>query len=213
MVDQATNSGREVVALVRNPSKLGVGAGVEVVSGNVLNVDDVSETVADTDTVICCLGNPGDNPTDVLSRGTERIVTAMERHGVDRLIVLTSMGLGESNRRVPWYVRIAVATVLTELMADKARQEKVVMRSGLDWTVVRPGGLTNGPRTGDYRSGTGADLTAGPISRANVAAFLLDQLEDGSYRYETPVITSDEPIDFGFLREQAISAEKRLSGM
>ena len=144
VVDQATNSGREVVALVRNPSKLGVRAGVEVVSGNVLNSDDISETVADTDTVICCLRNPGDNPTDVLSRGTERIVTAMERHGVDRLVVLTSMGLGESNRGVPWYVRIAVATVLTELMADKARQEKIVMWSGFDWTVVRPGGLTNG---------------------------------------------------------------------
>lgn len=114
---------------------------------------------------------------------------------------------------MPWYVRIAAATVLTDLMAEKARQEKVVMQNGLDWTIVRPGGITDGPPAGDYRCGVGSDLTAAPISRADTADFLLMQLEDESYRYETPVITSNEPIELEFLRYRASGGGKRLLKM
>jgi hypothetical protein len=59
----------------------------------------------------------------------------------------------------------------------------------LDWTIVRPGGLGDGPRTGDYRSGTDPTLMAGLVSRADVANFVLRQLSDDSYLRQSPAVT------------------------
>ncbi|MGB2773920.1 MAG: NAD(P)H-binding protein, partial [Anaerolineae bacterium] len=59
----------------------------------------------------------------------------------------------------------------------------------LDWTIVRPGGLTNGPATGRYRAGLDPKISAGQVSRADVAAFVLKQLTDLTYLHRAPAIT------------------------
>lgn len=65
------------------------------------------------------------------------------------------------------------------------------MRSDLEWTIVRPGAFTDGPRTGDYRRGSAGDdrSTKLKISRADVADFLLAQLTDDTYLGQTPAIS------------------------
>jgi putative NADH-flavin reductase len=69
-----------------------------------------------------------------------------------------------------------------DLYGDKAAGEGALQRSGLDWTLVYPTTLTNGPRTGHYRAGERLALRGLPrISRADVADFLLTQLEDRTY--------------------------------
>ncbi len=80
-------------------------------------------------------------------------------------------------------------TALRGAMADKEKQEAVVRESGLEWVIVRPGGLTNDPPTGEYQVGTAPDIIAGQISRADLAAFLLQQLSDDTYLRQTPAIT------------------------
>lgn len=206
---QALEAGHEVRALTRSPSKLSHGE-LTIIEGNVLEGESALTTVDSADAVVCLLGKTPENPDDVVSKGTANIVAAMKEHDTERLVVLTSMGLGSSVQRVPWYVRVANATVLTDLMADKARQEEIVMASDLDWTIVRPGGLTDGARTDTYVHGIDVEATAGPISRADVAAFLLEVLENNSYVRETPILTTQRDVDAAFLWEQVTEVTRRL---
>ncbi|HEY9446655.1 MAG TPA: NAD(P)H-binding protein, partial [Burkholderiales bacterium] len=66
-----------------------------------------------------------------------------------------------------------------------------IRASDTDWTVVRPGFLTNGPVTGNYKVLTDlAGVTAGRISRADVAHFMLQELASGRYIGRAPLLTS-----------------------
>ncbi len=175
-----------------------------------LDPGDALRTVEGADAVVCILGRTKNNPADVVSRGIAHILDAAKRHDVRRLVVVTSIGLGASVRNLPWYGRLANATVLHDLMADKARQEELVMQSGLDWTIVRPGGLTDGPHTGNYVHGSDVDVEAAPISRADVAEFLVRVLEQDLYMREAPLVTTREGVDLAFLWEQVRDVTTRL---
>ena len=78
---------------------------------------------------------------------------------------------------------IMVGVFLRHAFADHERQEAVVRQSPLDWTLVRPPHLKDGPRTGVYRHGfpTTDKRIKGWISRADVADFMLKQLVDDTY--------------------------------
>lgn len=209
-VGQATETGHNIRALTRSPEKLSSQGTIESIEGNVLDPETVAQTVRGGDAVVCLLGRTRNNPGNVVSRGTENILRAMMEQDVGRLVVVTSIGLGSSRRNLQWYGRIANATVLHGLMEDKARQEELVMGSRADWTIVRPGGLTDGPQTGGYVHGVGVDESAAPISRADVADFLLKVLERSLYIRETPIVTTREGVSVRFLWEQVTDVTNRL---
>lgn len=191
VVEQALTAGHAVVALARDPARLALqDARLTVVQGDVLDRSRVDETIAGADVVIVSLGNTANNPDYIVSRGTEVIVDAMtSAGGPRRLIVVSSLGVGESRDQVPFAFKMLMNTVLKKAMEDKERQETLVKASGFDWIIVRPGGLTNGPATGSYKSGVDVKLTAGQVSRADVAAFVLQQLDDDTYLRQAPAIT------------------------
>lgn len=179
---QALAHGHSVRALARDPAQMQEAhPSLAVIQGNVLDLPKVEEMVADADAVICVLGNTGNNPRDIVSQGTANIVAAMQGSGAQRLLVVSSIGVGESKPQVPFFFRLLMWTVLRQVMQDKERQEAIVCESGLQWTIVRPGGLTDGPYTGNYRHGPAQSIRAGRIARADVAAFLLRLLEEKSY--------------------------------
>jgi putative NADH-flavin reductase len=97
--------------------------------------------------------------------------------------------VGDSRDQVPGFFRVLMRLTLRSIMAAKEEQEMLIRQSGLDWTIVRPGGLTNEPATGEYRSGMDRSIKATRISRADVAAFMLDQLTDDRYLGKTPAIS------------------------
>ena len=191
VVQQALAAGHSVTALVRDPSRLAAqDERLTVVEGDVLDRAKVDETVSGADAVIVSLGNTSSNPDYIVSRGTEVIVDAMTAAGIPmRLIVVSSLGVGESRDQVPFAFKMLMNTVLKKAMDDKERQEALVKASGFDWIIVRPGGLTNGPATGSYKAGVDVKLTAGQVSRADVAAFVLLQLDDDTYLHQAPAIT------------------------
>ena len=191
VVQQALAAGHSVSALVRDPSRLEVqDERLTVVEGDVLDRAKVDETVSGADAVIVSLGNTSNNPDYIVSRGTEVIVDSMTAAGKPmRLIVVSSLGVGESRDQVPFAFKMLMNTVLKKAMDDKERQEALVKASGFDWIIVRPGGLTNGPATGSYKAGVDVKLTAGQVSRADVAAFVLLQLDDDTYLHQAPAIT------------------------
>ncbi len=191
VVQQALAAGDQVAALLRDPAKLAIGnADLSLVTGNVLDAAKVEETLSGADAVVVSLGNTSDNPDFVVSQGTQVIVDAMKRLGQPRrIVVVSSMGVGESKDQVSFAFKMLMTTVLRKPMEDKERQEALVKASGLDWTIVRPGGLTDGPATGQYRAGVDSTISAGQVARADVAAFVLQQLTDDAYLRKAPAIT------------------------
>lgn len=190
VVEQALAGGHQVTVLVRDPAKLAIThPALTVRRGNVLEPEDVFNSVSGADAVIVSLGNTANNPDGVVAKGTANVVDAMQKSGVARLIVVTSLGVGESKDQVPFFFKAIMATALRKAMQDKEAQEKTVKASGLDWTIVRPGGLTDGPRTGAYRYGLDPKIVAGQVSRADVAEFVLKQLTDTQFLRKAPAIT------------------------
>ena len=190
IVKQALADGHEVTVLVRDPARLTVKHDkLYLVIGDVLNVDKVEETLAGSDAVCCSLGNTPNNPDMVVSEGTSNIISCMEKQGVKRLVVVSAMGVGESLEQVTLTFKMLMKTVLRKAYEDKERQEQLVRESDLDWVIVRPGGLTNGLATGEYQFGLDPTIGSGQVSRADVAAFVLQQLTDNTFLHQTPVIT------------------------
>lgn len=191
VVEQALAAGHQVTALARNPAKLTLtNANLTVVTGNVLDAANVEETLQGADAVVVSLGNTEPNPDYIVSLGTQVIVAAMQRLGMPRrIVVVSSLGVGDSIDQVPFAFRLLMKSVLRKPMEDKERQEALVKASDLDWTIVRPGGLTNGPATGRYQAGVGLKISAGQVSRCDVAAFVLKQLTDSTYLHQAPAIS------------------------
>jgi putative NADH-flavin reductase len=124
-----------------------------------------------------------------LSRGTRNVVQAMEKLGVKRFVCESSIGIGDSKGKLGLlYSVVLIPLLLRSIFADKEIQEKVITESKLDWIIVRPGRLTNGPKKGAYRHGRdiGSKLLTVSISRADVAAFMLKQAKEDSYLRKTP---------------------------
>jgi putative NADH-flavin reductase len=114
----------------------------------------------------------------------------METTAIRRLISVTGLGAGDSRGRGGLLYNAALSLFLGRIYADKDAQEWIIRRSSLDWTIVRPTVLTTGPRTGAYRVLVDArDWRSGFISRADVADFLVSQIEDASLLQKTPVLT------------------------
>lgn len=190
ILQQALQAGHSVRALARDPSRLSVQHNeLTTVSGDVLDAGRVAQTLAGVDAAIISLGNTANNPDWIVSDGTRVIVDAMKQAGVRRLLVITSLGVGDSKDQVPFAFKMLARTVIRKPMEDKERQEQIVRASGLDWTIIRPGGLTNGPPTGAYRAGLDPTISAGQVARADVAEFTLKQLDDLSYLHKAPAIT------------------------
>jgi putative NADH-flavin reductase len=124
-----------------------------------------------------------------LSDATRNIVRAMEHHSVKRFICQSSLGVGDSRRKLGFlYNFLVIPFFLRGLFADKTAQENLIRQSHLDWVIVRPTALTNGPRQGAYRAGSniGHWLLPTKISRADTAEFMLKQLTATDYLRQTP---------------------------
>ena len=179
-IQQALAHGHRVTALARTPAKITLThPNLTLIAGDVLDAEAVARVVAGQDAVINSLGATADNPDDICTQGTRRILAAMQQHGVRRLITVTALGVGDSYDSVPLFFKAIIKTALRKAYADKESQERLIMGSDRDWIIVRPGGLSDDPATGNYR--LGHDVRAGRVSRADVAAFVLTQLSDDAY--------------------------------
>eukprot|EP00593_Proboscia_inermis_P012138 CAMPEP_0171306956 /NCGR_PEP_ID=MMETSP0816-20121228/17008_1 /TAXON_ID=420281 /ORGANISM="Proboscia inermis, Strain CCAP1064/1" /LENGTH=283 /DNA_ID=CAMNT_0011788879 /DNA_START=100 /DNA_END=951 /DNA_ORIENTATION=+ len=204
-VYQAIKNGDKVVGLTRNPANLVVPKGsggadegktldddnLTLIGGSVTNTADVAKVFEEEiDGVIIALGGKTSDVGDtMLTDGTKVIMDAMKNKGVKRLAVVTSIGAGDSENQAPFFFKILMMTAMKKIFTDKNNQEKIVADSGLEYCIVRPGGLTVEPPTGVINV---IDGEAGSIPRADVAQFCLDAVtvEDFPYIGKTPCISS-----------------------
>jgi putative NADH-flavin reductase len=191
LMREALEQGHEVTALARNPSALAPeDHRPRVLQGNALDASEVEAAVADQDAVLSALGTRSTRPTTLFSQSTHNLISAMNKHGVRRLVCITGIGAGESKGHVGFlYDRIMLPFVVKNIYEDKNRQEEAIKQSDLEWVIVRPARLTDEAAKGEYRVYLGGSYTAKTISRADVAAFMLAQLTDETYVHKMPVIS------------------------
>lgn len=186
LVSQALDRGHQVTAYVRRPEALTLQhPRLRVITGTLNESDKLKEAISGADSCFSALGgNSLRKRSPEFASGVDRIVTLMEQEGVLRLIYLSSVGAGESRSYLPQPFRFLIADVMLRVpLADHTLNEQRIAGSTLQWTVVRPGGLADSPITGKITHGSGKTVfnSNASISRADVAAFMLDQLTDTTY--------------------------------
>lgn len=192
---RALACGHAVRAMARNADRMELSHNsLERFSGDARDAADIAKALQGVDAVIQALGiaaGPGAafGRVDLFSRSTAELVAQMERNGPRRLLAITGFGSGDSRSKISFLERIPFQFLLRSAYDDKDRQERIIRESGLDWTIVRPTLLTNGPRTGSYRVLLEPESWRnGLISRADVADFLIRRAEDRGYIGQTPVL-------------------------
>ncbi|WP_051287465.1 NAD(P)-dependent oxidoreductase [Algoriphagus mannitolivorans] len=186
LVKQGLERGHEVTALVRNPADFKLSdPRLKVLQGNVLDPESLQRAISGQDAILSALGHKRFIiPSSILSEGTKNMIQAMEKSQVKRLVCITSLGVNDSRFKLGlYYTLFTIPFILLFYFLDKAKQEKLIMNSDLDWTIVRPGQLTNGKKRAKIHHGThvGNYILTKMISRASVANFMLNQLEDDFY--------------------------------
>jgi len=190
LVDQALAAGHHVTILVRTPAAFAEPhQRLRVVQGDVRQADQVAAVVDGQDSVLSALGPHERGPVDLCTAAMTAILAAMTRDGVRRLVALSAYGARESHDGGLY--NVLLWRMQKEKMVDKERMEELIAHSAVDWTVVRPPALTNGPRTPHYRTGTALRIkVTSRISRADVADFMLHQVTDITYLCMAPAITA-----------------------
>lgn len=193
ILDAASAAGLSVRALSREPARLNAErADVEACRGDVLDAGSLAAALSGVDAVVSALGTKLELwPVSVLSQGTGNLIAAMTQAGIARLICITGVGAGDSRGHGGLiYDRLVLPTLLRQVYADKDRQERAIRDSELDWTIVRPARLTNRSADGRYRTITSFDgERMKTISRADVAAFIVDELREHRYSRQTVNLT------------------------
>lgn len=192
VVKRALDAGHRVRAVARAAEDIPIEKRkLWKVNASALNAGDVDRAVSGAHAVITCLGVPPTlKPVTLFSESARCVTEAMAAHNVKRLIAVTGIGAGDS-RGVggALYTQVFQPIFLRTIYDDKDREEDIIRKTRLDWTIVRPGFLTRLPATGQYRVLTEPDQWEGGfIPRGDVADFLVKQIDDRTYLRKTPLL-------------------------
>ncbi|MGA9349425.1 MAG: SDR family oxidoreductase [Anaerolineae bacterium] len=195
LTEQALAAGNQVVAYARNPSKLNIRQELlTIVQGELDDQAMIERAVSGADAVISVLGPRGGSKNKPITRGMQNIIAAMKKQGVRRLIISSTLSAKDLND-LPEFRAKALVT-LVRLMMHAAYEEIVnvaetVRASDLDWTIVRLTLLNDNPKSGKVKVGyLGRGEVGTWISRADIADFMLKQVQDTKYLRQAPAISN-----------------------
>lgn len=213
LTGQALAAGHSVAAVTRRPAEFPIAHDrLTVVEADVQDAPAVARAVEGADVVLSALGVPFTrNPVTIYSQGTGNIVAAMSRHGVKRLIVVSSSATEPHHHADGGFMLnrvlqpLVTATIGKTTYADMRRMERLVRGSGLDWTIMRPSGLFDAPGVTAYE--LHQDQAPGIFtSRAGLAASVLEQATDTRFVRKAAAVTTSEgvPTLFQMMRREAL---------
>ncbi len=194
LVEQALAAGHDVVAFARTPAKLQLASPqLQIVRGDLADAAAVRRAIAGSDAVLSVLGPTSNAPTLSVSKGMKNILTAMQQENVSRLIVSTGAGVGDAGDQPKAFDKII--TTLLKIVSKNVLQDMVdtvnlVRASDRAWTIVRVPMLTDDAPTGMIRAGAVGKDIGTRIGRADMAAFMLKQLNDATYLQRAPAISN-----------------------
>ncbi len=190
-------AGHEVVAFSRSAEMLELNSPALLkISGDATREDDVQNAIQQADIVVQALGVSLNldlitGPINLFSKATQTLVPIMQRKGIKRLIAITGFGAGDSESAINCFQKIPFSLFFGHAYRDKSIQEEIIKKSDLNWTIVRPGVLTNSPLKSGYSVHQHRkDWRNGIIARAAVADYILRILNDPDSYGTDPVLTS-----------------------
>jgi uncharacterized protein YbjT (DUF2867 family) len=196
---QAAERGHRVRALVRKPDAMTVPAGVELIAGTPANIDDLRTAAKGTDAVVSVLNNAraSDNPwakpitpPGFMTSAARDTLTVMAEQGISRIVLTSSQGVGDDWRRLSPFVRAFIkASNIKAGFEDHNGVDAVMRASDTDWTLARAVGLTDKPAKGPVRAAeAGSEKPRATVNRADLAAFLLDTIEQPAWVRLAPLV-------------------------
>ncbi|KAJ5205490.1 hypothetical protein N7491_003882 [Penicillium cf. griseofulvum] len=201
VIDEALQRGHKITALIRNPSSLPAMEGLNIVKGTPVEYSNIESAFnalqGDLPTaVIVTLSSPKEEGTRVMSQAHENLIAVMKRHGVSKIATLSSFGVGSSLENITVLMKWAISkTSLGYSFADHNHVDEILKNSELEFVLLRPARLTMSKKApvqflGDEGKGLGIFAGLGGISRASVAACLVDAVEKSTWDRSTPVISN-----------------------
>lgn len=195
LIEQALEAGYEVVAYARNPSKLDIRhEHLKVIQGELADAALIESAVSGADAVISVLGPRGGSRGRPVTQGMKNIIVSMKKQGVNRLTVSSTLSAKDPNDKPDFKTQTMVGIVrftMRDAYEDIVSAAETVRNSDLDWTIVRLSMLNNNAKSGRVRAGyVGKGEVGTSISRADVADFMLKQLEDTKYLRRAPAISN-----------------------
>ncbi len=195
VIDQALAAGHEIVAYARRPEAVPTRAGVTTVGGQLDDADTMTAALQGCDAVVVTLGPKVSQPNaPIMVTAMPTVIKAAKAAGVDRVVVLSALGAGETfaNTRYPY--RFGCRTFLAGNFRDHVAGESQLVGTGLNWTTVHPGPLSDGARTAKplvAPATSGRRMPGSPrTTRADVAATILRVLDDPSTYGKQMLLTS-----------------------
>lgn len=189
VIAAALAAGHGVTAFVRRPGALPETHGLRVMVGDVRESEAVARTVPGHDAIVITLGNPSRAalpallrprdapPCDACAVGTRHVLDAIPQGERPRIAVVSAFGVGETRTQAPWFYRVFFALFLGAQFADKEVQEQLLRESGADFVLFHPVGLTDKPETGARFVSTTGAIRGHALSRADLAAVIVAELE------------------------------------
>ena len=180
IVQQALEAGHDVTVLARDPAKVAQQPRLRSVGGDVADTQKVIDAMRGQDAVISALGRGLSFKSEhLIERSVPGILSAMKTAGVRRLIFMSAWGVGDTKQDAPLLPKMFFNTLLRGIYADKLAGDELIRKSDLDWTIVLPTKLHDGPLTRNYRTGERLPMKGmASISRADTAHFMLDRIND-----------------------------------
>jgi putative NADH-flavin reductase len=175
LLEFATARGHEVTAFVRSPQKTALKSErLRVVPGDLLHAEQLAQVLLGQDVVLSAFGPATLRRVTTRGEFGAALATAMERSGVRRAVVVSSGLLFEEQNAIGKLLR---GTLFRNLLPDMTAMEATLQKDGLEWTIVRPPRLTNGPLTKSYSVADGRLPKGMTVSRACVADFMIKEAE------------------------------------
>ena len=194
LVREALDKGFAVTVLARDPAKMTItDPHLVVVKGDITDANAVASAIKGTGAVLSVLGPTDNKPTFAVSRGMENILAAMKSNRVSRLVMIAGAGVGDPNDAPGFFNKVMnfmLRTMAKNVLEDMSRAVELVRSSDLDWTVVRLPMLTDDPKTGKVKVAYVGKGMGYRIARADIAPFLVGQVEDKAYIHKAPAISN-----------------------
>ena len=189
LVEQLVRAGQQVTAFARTPGKVNTFSGkVKVVQGDATDPAGVRRAVKGQAAVFHALAQGVTEKSNIQTIFAANLIQAMEAEGVKRLIMLSALGSGDSWDQASLLVKFVHKVALKNFFADKEQAEAKIIQSSLNYTLIRPAVLSNGKRRGNVKASLKKGRLKQRISRADVAAFMIEQLDDRKWERKAPLI-------------------------
>ena len=193
LLAQALEKGHTVTVLARDRTRVDTQhERLRIVEGDVTNNAKLGEAMLEQDAVISAIGRGMSFKSEhLIEQSVPAILATMQTHGIRRLMFTSAMGVGATYRDAPVVAKLFFRTLLRGIYADKAIGEQMIRNSALEWTIVQPVQLNDGPLTKHYRAAESLPMSGNPqISRADTAHFILDRLHDPSTIGKTLILAN-----------------------